>query len=44
VRSAHLHLGQRTIQRALQQFKAFIESRGVETGAWRGNVPAPEDR
>jgi uncharacterized membrane protein len=23
----------------LQRFKAFIESRGTETGAWRGDVP-----
>ena len=23
----------------LKRFKAFIESRGTETGAWRGEVP-----
>jgi len=28
----------------LERFKAFIESRGQETGAWRGNIPAPEER
>ncbi|GAA2893008.1 hypothetical protein GCM10010517_57530 [Streptosporangium fragile] len=25
----------------LERFKAFIESRGAETGAWRGEVPGP---
>ncbi|GAA4587245.1 hypothetical protein GCM10023194_35610 [Planotetraspora phitsanulokensis] len=25
----------------LERFKSFIESRGTETGAWRGEVPAP---
>lgn len=25
----------------LKRFKAFIESRGAETGAWRGDVPGP---
>jgi uncharacterized membrane protein len=25
----------------LENFKKFIESRGVETGAWRGDVPRP---
>jgi uncharacterized membrane protein len=25
----------------LERFKDFIESRGAETGAWRGNVDAP---
>lgn len=24
----------------LKNFKEFIESRGAETGAWRGDVPA----
>ena len=28
----------------LQRFKEFIESRGVETGAWRGQVPSPDER
>ncbi|WP_449060848.1 SRPBCC family protein [Planomonospora algeriensis] len=28
----------------LERFKAFIESRGAETGAWRGDVPGPQDR
>jgi hypothetical protein len=23
----------------LERFKAFIESRGAETGSWRGDVP-----
>ena len=25
----------------LERFKEFIESRGRETGAWRGDIPAP---
>jgi uncharacterized membrane protein len=26
------------VKRALEKFKAYIESRGHETGAWRGTV------
>lgn len=26
------------LQGDLDRFKKFIESRGVETGAWRGNI------
>jgi uncharacterized membrane protein len=29
---------ERNIQRDLENFKGFIEERGVETGAWRGEV------
>jgi hypothetical protein len=28
----------------LERFKEFIESRGSETGAWRGEVEAPAQR
>ncbi|MEU8385373.1 SRPBCC family protein, partial [Streptosporangium sp. NPDC048865] len=28
----------------MERFKTFIESRGDETGAWRGDVPAPHQR
>ena len=28
----------------LERFKDFIESRGTETGAWRGEVDRPDDR
>ncbi|MEV8636184.1 SRPBCC family protein [Streptosporangium sp. NPDC051023] len=28
----------------LERFKTFIESRGGETGAWRGDVPGPQNR
>ncbi|MER7132746.1 SRPBCC family protein [Streptosporangium saharense] len=28
----------------LERFKTFIESRGSESGAWRGEVPGPHDR
>ena len=30
----------RQVQSDLDRFKVFIESRGHETGAWRGDVPA----
>jgi len=26
------------VQRDLERFKAFIEARGRETGAWRGKI------
>jgi len=28
----------RRVEGDLQRFKEFIESRGVETGAWRGTI------
>ncbi|MGJ6964717.1 SRPBCC family protein [Streptosporangium sp. G11] len=28
----------------MERFKTFIESRGDETGAWRGEVPGPHER
>ena len=28
----------------LERFKKFIEERGVETGAWRGTIPSPDQR
>jgi uncharacterized membrane protein len=31
------------VQGDLDRFKAFIESRGQETGAWRGKVPSPDE-
>lgn len=31
----------RQVKSDLKRFKEFIESRGSETGAWRGNVEAP---
>ena len=33
-----LGLFDRQVQTSVEQFKRFIESRGVETGAWRGEV------
>ena len=32
---------ERRVKGDLERFKEFIESRGRETGAWRGNVEAP---
>jgi uncharacterized membrane protein len=34
----------RRIEKDLERFKEFIEKRGSETGAWRGEVPAPHNR
>ena len=31
------------VQGDLERFKDFIESRGRETGAWRGHVPSPDE-
>jgi uncharacterized membrane protein len=33
-----LQLDERRVQSDLERFKAFIEKRGTETGAWRGDV------
>ena len=33
----------RRIKADLERFKDMIESRGAETGAWRGDVETPED-
>ena len=32
------------IEGDLERFEEFIESRGRETGAWRGHVPSPDER
>ncbi len=32
----------RRVKGDLERYKELIESRGTETGAWRGDVPAPE--
>jgi uncharacterized membrane protein len=40
----HLGLVRRRVENDLERFKGFIESRGSETGAWRGEVPAPHHR
>jgi len=34
----------RRVKGDLERFKEFIESRGAETGAWRGDVDRPDDR
>jgi len=36
-------MGRRT-ERDLERFKEFIESRGVESGAYRGEIPSPDER
>jgi len=33
-------LGSHAVKKDLQNFKEFIEAWGVETGAWRGEIPA----
>jgi uncharacterized membrane protein len=35
---------ERRVKGDLERFKEFIESRGSETGAWRGDVEAPAQR
>ena len=35
---------ERRVKGDLDRFKEFIESRGAETGAWRGEVEAPAQR
>jgi uncharacterized membrane protein len=35
---------ERRVKGDLERFKEFIESRGAETGAWRGEVEAPAQR
>jgi uncharacterized membrane protein len=39
-----LGLLSRRIEKDLERFKVFIEKRGSETGAWRGEVPAAHNR
>ena len=34
----------RHVEADLERFKEFIQSRGSETGAWRGDVPREGDR
>lgn len=35
---AALSIDQRQVDKSAEEFKRFIESRGAETGAWRGDV------
>jgi len=39
-----LGLLERRVKGDLERFKEFIEARGTETGAWRGDVEAPLQR
>lgn len=34
----------RRLEGDMLRFKDFIESRGLPTGAWRGNIPRPDER
>ena len=34
---------ERRVQGDLQRFKEMIESRGVESGGWRGDVKRPDE-
>jgi uncharacterized membrane protein len=34
----------RRVEGDMERFKEFIESRGMETGAWRGEVASPSSR
>jgi uncharacterized membrane protein len=37
-------LARRTVARDLGDFKRFLEERGEATGAWRGELPSPDER
>ena len=39
---AALNFDQRQVDKSAEEFKRFIESRGAETGAWRGDIPRPD--
>ncbi|MBO4275131.1 SRPBCC family protein [Microbispora triticiradicis] len=39
-----LQLVRMRVKGDLERFKTFIESRGAETGAWRGDVPGPHQQ
>jgi uncharacterized membrane protein len=39
---AALGFDDRQVKADAKKFKEFIESRGTETGAWRGDVPRPD--
>ena len=39
-----LQIVRMSVRNDLERFKTFIESRGGETGAWRGEVPGPHQR
>ena len=41
---AGLNIDQRQVDKSAEEFKRFIEDRGAETGAWRGNVDEGETR
>ncbi|WP_067186283.1 SRPBCC family protein [Microtetraspora niveoalba] len=36
-----LQIVRRRVKGDLERFKTYIESRGTETGGWRGDIPAP---
>jgi hypothetical protein len=38
-----LGIDSRRVRRDLERFKEFIESRGEETGAWRGEIKRPDE-
>ena len=41
---AALGFDDRQVKADAKKFKEFIESRGAETGAWRGEVPRPDQQ
>lgn len=41
---AMLNVDNAQVKSALRQFKSFVESRGGETGSWRGEVDPPHAR
>jgi uncharacterized membrane protein len=41
---AALGFDDRQVKADAKRFKEFIESRGAESGGWRGDVPRPDER
>jgi uncharacterized membrane protein len=37
-------IASRRVKRDLERFKSYIESKGAETGAWRGTIQNPDER
>ena len=35
---------EKRVEEGLEGFKRFLEERGTETGAWRGEIPSKDDR
>ena len=43
-RSVEVHVPVTAAYNQWTQFEEFMETRGVETGSWRGHIPDPDER